>query len=81
MVISGLLVNTLPEKLERVKEYLCTMKGVEVNSVVDDYRIIVIIEAKTVEDELAVSGEIAAIDGVLGINLAYHHFEENEADD
>ena len=81
MVVSGLVLNTLPEKLEQVKKYLGTMKGVEINSVVDNYKIIVIIESKTVEDEVAVSKEIAAMDGVLGINLAYHHFEENEADD
>ncbi len=80
MVVSGLLVNTLPEKLEQVKKNLGTMKGVEINSVVDNYKIVVIIESKTVEDEVAISKEIARMDGVLGINLAYHHFEENETD-
>ncbi len=81
MVVSGLLVNTLPEKLAQVKKNLGTMKGVEINSVVDGYRIIVIVESKTVEDEVDISKAIAEMDGVLGINLAYHHFEDNEADD
>ena len=51
MVISGILVNTLPEKLEQVQKKLCMIKGVEINSVVDGYKIIVIIESGTVEDD------------------------------
>ncbi len=76
MVISGLLVNTLPEKLDQVKKELSGIRGVEINSVVDDYRIVVVMEAESVEREIAVSNHIAGMDGVLSVNLAYHNFEE-----
>ncbi len=81
MVISGLLVNAMPEKLEKVKKDLHSINGVEINSIVDDYKIVVIVESKTIEDEVLISREIAGMDGVLGINLVYHNFEDIVADE
>ena len=78
MVISGLLVNTVPEKMERIKKELSTIKGVEVNSVIDDYKIVVVVECGNVSEEVEISKQIAKMDGVLGVNLAYHHFDEDE---
>ncbi|MDH4027380.1 MAG: chaperone NapD [Nitrospirota bacterium] len=78
MVISGLLVNTVPEKMERIKNELSSMKGVEVNSVIDDYKIVVVVECGNVSEEVEISKQISKMDGVLGVNLAYHHFDEDE---
>ncbi len=80
MVVSGLLINTVPEKLEQVKKELGAINGLEIHSIIDDYKIVVVVESETVEDEIAISGKIAKMDGVLGINLAYHHFEDQAMD-
>lgn len=79
MVVSGLIVNTVSEKLDQVKRELLNMNGIEINSVLDDYKIVIVVESKNVEDEVAASKRIAEIDGVLGINLAYHHFRDDQA--
>jgi nitrate reductase NapD len=78
MVVSGLLINTLPEKLEEVKKQLSTMTGVEINTIIDGYKIVAVVESKTIEEEISISKQIAKMDGVLSISLAYHHFEEDE---
>jgi nitrate reductase NapAB chaperone NapD len=80
MVVSGLLVNTVPEKLEQIKKELLNINGVEINSVIDDYKIVVVVESESVHNEVEVSKQIAKIDGVHKVNLAYHHFDDDEAD-
>jgi nitrate reductase NapD len=80
MVVSGLLVNTAPDKLELVKSELLKIEGIKINSVLDDYKIVIIVESKDVESESQISKKIADIDGVLRINLAYHHFNDDEQD-
>jgi nitrate reductase NapD len=78
MVVSGLLVNTAPDKLELVKNELLKIKGIEINSVLDDYKIVIVVESKNVESEAQVSKLITNIEGVLGVNIAYHHFGDDE---
>ena len=78
MVVSGLLVNTAPEKLQKVKDELLSIEGVEINSVLDDHKLVVVVESRNVEDEAIISKRIEEMDGVLGINVAYHHFGEDE---
>lgn len=78
MVVSGILVNTAPDKFEHVKSELLKMDGIEINAFLDDYRIVVVVQSKNMEDEAVVSRRIAEMEGVLGINLAYHHFGEDE---
>ena len=78
MVISALLVNIGPDRMEKVKAELLTIDGLKINSIIDDYKILVVLESENVEDEVEISKYIAKIDGVLGINLAYHHFDDEE---
>ena len=78
MVISALLVNVIPDKVEKVRAELSTIKGLQINSIIDDYKMVVLLESENVEDEVEISGYIAKMDGVLGINLAYHHFDDEE---
>jgi nitrate reductase NapD len=78
MVISALLVNIVPDRMEQVKAALLTIEGLKINSIIDDYKIVVVLESGNVEDEVEISKYIAKIDGVLGINLAYHHFDDEE---
>ena len=80
MVVSALLVNIVPDKMEKVKSELLSIHGLSVNSIIDDYKIVIVVESDNVEDEVEISKYIAKIDGVLGINLAYHHFDDEEED-
>ena len=78
MVVSGWLVNTVPDKLEQVKSELLKIDGIEINDILDDHKIVVVVESKNVDDEAVISKRIAGMEGVLGINLAYHHFGNDE---
>jgi nitrate reductase NapD len=78
MVVSGLLVNVTPDSLENVKSELQKVEGIQINSVLDDHRIVVVVSSKNVGDEEEVSKKIKKIEGVVGINLAYHHFDDDE---
>jgi len=78
MVISALLVNIVPDRMEQVKAELLKIDGLKINSIIDDYKMVVVLESENVEDEVEISKYIAEIDGVLGINLAYHHFDDEE---
>lgn len=80
MVVSGLLINTLPKKLEQVKKGLSAIKGLEIQGIIDDYKIVAVIESKAIEDEVTISKEIEKMDGVLEVNLVYHHFEGEACD-
>ena len=78
MVVSGWLVNTVPDKLEQVKSELLKIDGIEINDILDDHKIVVVVESKNVDDEAVISKRIAGMEGVLGISLAYHHFGNDE---
>ena len=78
MVVAGLLVNTAADMVEQVKSALLRIAGVEINTVLDENKIVIIIESKRIEDEVLISKKIADIEGVLGINIAYHHFGDDE---
>ena len=78
MFVSGLIVDAAADKLEQVKNELQKLDSIEINSVLDDGKIVVVVESKDIESEAQLSKMIADIDGVLGVNLAYHHFGDDE---
>ena len=80
MIGSGLLVNTLPEKLEQVKKELSTINRLKIQNTIDDYKLVVVIESETVENVNAISREMVKMDGVISISLAYHHFDDEVLD-
>lgn len=78
MVVSGLLVDTEPDKLEQVKSELLKIEGIEINSVLDDHKIVIVVELEDVESEVQISKKIKNIEGVLGVNIAYHHYGDDD---
>jgi len=76
MAISGLIVYAKPELLEYVTEQLNAMQGVDVHQIIEDHKIVIVIESDAVDREVEISRKIAQIDGVLGLNLVYHYFGE-----
>ncbi|MBL7032059.1 MAG: chaperone NapD [Nitrospira sp.] len=78
MVVSGLLVDTEPDKLEQVKSELLKIEGIEISSVLDDHKIVIVVELEDVESEVQISKKIKNIEGVLGVNIAYHHYGDDD---
>lgn len=75
MVISSLVVETLSEQTEAVAAELARIEGVEVHEL-NGYKIVVTIEAPSVDDSYATASSFISIKGVTGINLIYCNFEE-----
>ena len=77
MVISSLVVETAPEYTEAVAAKLPGLEGVEVHGI-DGFKIVITIEQPTVDESHAVANSIVPIEGVLGVNLIYLNFEDDE---
>lgn len=76
MVISSLIVETLPDLTSSVAQSLSSIEGVEVHGV-NDNQVVVTIEAPTTDASHEVASGFVNIKGVLGINLVYANFEED----
>lgn len=76
MVISSLVVETVPEHTSEVARELDQRAGVEVHET-NGYKIVVTIEAETVDDSHAIASGFITIEGVTGINLVYANFEDD----
>ena len=77
MVISSLVVETAPEYTEAVAAALPGLEGVEVHGV-QDYKIVITIEAETVDESHDIANSIVPIMGVIGVNLVYLNFEDDK---
>lgn len=76
MVISSLVVETAPERTDEVAAALAERDGVEVHEK-NGYKLVVTIEAETVDDSHAIASAFINIEGVTGINLVYANFEDD----
>lgn len=76
MVISSLVVETIPRQTTHVSDELAQLEGVEVHEV-NECTIVVTIEAETIEASHATASDFIAIEGVRGINLVYANFEDD----
>ena len=76
VVISSLVVEARPDAVDAVARALAAMEGVEVHEV-NGYKIVVTIEADTVDDSHDIASGFIGIEGVTGINLVYANFEDD----
>lgn len=74
MVISSLVVETAPDCTEAVSAELDVMDGVEIHGV-EGHKVVITIEAETVDDSHAIANSIGNMTGVLFVNLVYLNFE------
>ena len=77
MVISSLVVETAPEYTQVVKQRLPEFEGVEVHEL-HGYKIVVTIEADTVDASHDIANELALVEGVLNVSLVYLNFEDDK---
>lgn len=76
MVISSLVVEAAPDKLDSAAKELAAIPGVEVHGV-QDYKIVVTLEAETSVESHDIAATFMDIDGVFGVNLIYFNFEDD----
>ena len=74
--ISSLVVEALPERVESVADALRRIEGVEVHGI-DSYKIVITIEAETVDESHEIASGMIGIEGVIGVNLVYMNFEDD----
>lgn len=75
VVISSLVVETVPECTDEVVRALEEIDGVEVHEV-QGYKVVVTIEAPSSAASHAVASSFVGIKGVTNINLVYVNFED-----
>lgn len=77
MVISGMIIETVQNKAEVVALELEKIKGVEVHRIMDGYRLVVTIEAETVDKSYVIADSFKDMDYLLTVCLAYLNYEDD----
>ena len=77
MVISSLVVETAPDYVKAVEARLRDLDGVEVHEV-SGFKIVITIEAETVDASHDRANELALLEGVLNVSLIYLNFEDDK---
>ena len=77
MVISSLVVETLRDCTQSAAEQLAAMDGVEVHEV-NDFKIVVTIEAPSVDSSYERASSFIEVEGVTVVHLIYCNFEDEE---
>lgn len=76
MVISSLVVETLPDKTVEAASALAEIEGAEVHEL-NGSKAVVTIEAETVGASHAIAASFTGVEGVLNVNLVYVNFEDD----
>ena len=77
MVISSLVVETMLDYTQQVANELAGRHGVEVHGI-EGYKIVITIEAPTVDESHEIANAIVPIAGVIGVDLIYLNFEDDK---
>lgn len=76
MVISSFVVETTPDATQQAAQKLAERPGVEVHEI-NGHKVVVTIEAETVDASHEVASGFIGIEGVTGVNLVYANFEDD----
>ena len=75
MLVTGLVVTTVPEELQAVLVAIENVKQVSITRMMDENKILAIIDTENSDEETVISEKLRKIDGVISVSLAYHHSE------
>lgn len=76
MVISSLVVECAADSVDAVAAELACREGVEVHER-NGYKLVVSIEAETVDASSNTANAFVTVPGVVGVNLVYCNFEDD----
>ena len=79
MVISGFMLITVKGKTDAVIDQLTKLPGVEVHHIEQEVKVILTLEAPSVDESYRIGEAFKEIDGIVSICLAYTNFEDDEA--
>ena len=75
MLVTGLVVTAVPEKLQAVLMSIENVNQVSITRMMDENKILAIIDTENSDEETVISEKLRKIDGVISVSLAYHHIE------
>jgi nitrate reductase NapD len=76
MPVSGVVVSCRQDTVDQIAGELSVMDGVEVHGILPDGQIVAVVEAETVNDEVAIVSRLHEVNGVVAVRMAYHNFED-----
>ena len=78
MNFSGILIFTNPDQTRSCRESVSAIPGIDVFQYDEAAgRIIAVIEAETIEEEVQLLRHIKSVPSVVSAELVYHHFAED----
>ena len=77
MPVSGIVLTCVAAQVDNIALQMARVHGVEVHGVLPDGRIVAVIEAETVDGEVALVTELQDIEDVISVQVAYHNFEDS----
>lgn len=78
MMISGILILTKEGKALEVAKKIENTPGVEIHHILEDSKIVITLEEKSIDQSYKTGKQLEKIPGVLSVNVAYYNFEEAE---
>jgi nitrate reductase NapD len=81
MSISGLVLQTTPERMQDVRQSLERLAAVEIHAATEDGRLVITVDEADDEQAAQIIAEFSNIAGVLSTSLAYNHFEDELTDE
>jgi nitrate reductase NapD len=76
MPISGVVVTCRPGQEQLVAEQARLVPGVEVHGVLPEGRVVIVVDAASVEAEVGIASQLERLDAVISVQIAYHNFED-----
>jgi len=76
MPVSGVVISCQPDKAEAVVNVIMKISQIELHQRLENGKLVAVLEAAAVDDEVAIVNDILQVDGVLDVRLAYHNFED-----
>ncbi|UII54269.1 chaperone NapD [Cytobacillus spongiae] len=77
MVISGIFIESIQGLATQTAKDLEAFKGVEVHHIEDEYKIVLTLEAPSVNESYEIAEQFKQVAGVLTICLVYTNFEND----
>lgn len=75
VVVASIVVHARPGRASDVREDVCALRGASV-VMEHEHKLAVVLETQTTESAADMTERIRAIDGVTGVELVAHFFEE-----
>ena len=76
MPISGIVITCHADCTSSIVSSIRKSGMAEIHGTSPEGKVMAVIEASSVEDEVRIVRALAVLDGVINVHLAYHHIED-----